>query len=294
MNRVKLVSGGVDSFIMSQQFEGKNVYVDFGQNYTKEEQQSLKDLGVDFETIKVDSIFKETEIFINCRNLCLACLIAMTYNADEIYMAGLKDDNCVDKTEVEFDLMSRIISRYCNHPVKVISPYWNMTKGELVQSYPDKKRLLKTFSCYNPQNGKPCCDCPACLRRIIALETNFVDTGLELSDRVLKEYMSKIHTYDQDRISRFMFYLQKRKKIYAVDIDGVLCGENKEKLDLVDTDKLDGYVALYTSRLKCDRTDTEDWLQKNNIKYDMLFMNKLPYDLLLDDRCKKIGGIEKE
>lgn len=287
--RVNLVSGGIDSYIMSQEYHGTNVYVDFGQQYKNEEISALKNLGVDFDIIKLTSKFQMNGIFVNNRNLTLASVVSMVYSPDEIFMAGLKDDNCIDKTESEFERMSEIISRYSIKPVKVISPYWHKTKGDIIAGFKDKQSLLKTFSCYNPINSKPCGNCPACLRKVIALETNGVNTGIKLSDNIIKEYLQKIHKYDQDRISRFFIYLNKISKVYAVDIDGVLCKEeNKpyaEREFLTDINQK-GYKVLYTSRLEMDRQVTEEWLKKHKIKYDALIMNKLPYSVLIDDRAK--------
>ena len=295
MKVVKLVSGGIDSSIMAKEYEGINLYVDFGQKYAKEEIEALKKQKIKIDIIKINSKNKiKNNIYIPDRNLFLATIAELYYNADVIMMAGLKDDNCVDKNKTEFELMSYIISRYANKEVKVVSPYWNKTKGQLIQEYKyDKKNLLKTFSCYSPKNNKPCGNCPACLRRVIALETNNIKTGIKLSDNIINEYIKKIYKYDNDRISRFFLYIKKYKKVYAIDIDGVLC-KNDNNLDFKNKIKKefkmpkDGYIILYTSRLEIDREVTEKWLKDNKIKYNVIIFNKLPYDTLYDDNVIRI------
>lgn len=298
MKRVKLISGGVDSYIMSQEYDGVNLYIDFGQSYAKEEINALKNLGVEFDLITVDTKKSfDSQIYIPDRNLFLACLASLAYNPDEILLAGLRDDNCFDKTATEFEIMSAVISRYAQKKVTLRSPYFNQSKGEIIADYKgDKNKLKDTFSCYYPKDGKPCGDCPACLRKAVALETNFVDSGITLTDRIIKEYLNKIHTYDTDRISRFFIYLNKIKPVIAVDIDGVLCEEKndyasrKKIADTKDYINQDAYIVLYTSRLEIDRQVTKKWLDKNKIHYDALIMNKLPYTKLIDDRsyyCEK-------
>lgn len=289
---VKLVSGGVDSYIMSQEIDGINVYVDFGQPYAAEETRALHRLGVKFDIVKVSNSEMIEDGYIPCRNLFLASLVEMLYKADNIYLAGLKDDNCIDKTESEFATISDIISRYSGKRVNVTSPYWQKTKGDIIQSFAKKEHLSKTFSCYTPVDGKPCGDCPACLRRTIALETNGIDSGVILSDRILREYLSKIHTYDSDRISRFFIYLRKRCPVIALDIDGVLCHEsdgfdyqNRVPQTVDTSDFGNSYIVLYTARLESDREVTLKWLEEHGVKYDCLIMNKLPYSLLIDDRA---------
>lgn len=214
MQTVKLVSGGIDSYIMSQEYNGLNIYIDFGQKYAKHEIAALKDLGVDFETIVINSNYKEKEIFIPDRNLAMVSIVAMIYEPDVIMLAGLLDDNCVDKTPEAFNQMSEIISKFANKEIKVISPYFNLTKGQLIEQYSDKEKLKYTFSCYNPLSiHQPCGNCPACLRKAIALETNGVNCGYELTDKIVCEYFKKINQYNADRVERFFTYLEKSKPV---------------------------------------------------------------------------------
>lgn len=290
MKIVKLISGGIDSSIMAQEYAGINVYIDFGQKYAKEEKEALNKQGIKYDIIKVEGNFNNNDIFIPNRNLTLASLISTIYDPDIIMMAGLKDDNCIDKNIEAFQDMSNVISKFTNKQVKIISPYFNKTKGEIIQQFKNKQSLINTFSCYKPIDNKPCGDCPACLRRVIALETNGIKTGIKLSDKILNKYISKIYTYEPDRISRFFIYLKQYKKVNAVDIDGILCEDKQQyskrkplKKNINKINKLDGYIVLYTSRLEIDRDITIKWLKKNKVKYHSLIMNKLPYSLLIDD-----------
>lgn len=298
MRAVNLVSGGVDSYIMSQEYAGTNVYVDFGQKYAAEEMAALDRLGVSYEAV---SISKQGvgfgDIFIPARNLMLASVAVALFDADVVRMAGLRDDNCIDKTEAEFKAMSEILSRQSGHEVTVMSPYWKKSKGEIIHSFGGNRESLKdTFSCYEPVDGHQCGDCPACLRKAIALETNGIEVGYEVSDDVINEYMQKIHTYDQDRISRFFIYLKQRGiPVHAVDIDGVLCFEGgryedrkRREFDMPS----DGVVVLYTARLECDRELTERWLANNGFKYDALIMHKLPYTDMVDDNARGLTCTE--
>lgn len=295
MKIIKLVSGGVDSSIMAKSYEGKNVYVDFGQKYARFEKEALHRLGIEFDQIIINSAFKDDKIYIPDRNLMMATLITTIYNPDVIMIAGLKDDRCIDKNEEAFNRMSSIISQFTDHPVKVISPYFNLTKGEIVYNFPDKAILSNTFSCYNPsKNGKPCGNCPACLRKAVALETNGISCGFTVSEEIITEYLHKIHTYDPDRISRFLIYLKSRKPVYAIDIDGVLCEDRgaysdrkpiKTAIDALRN--IDGYIMLYTARLEIDRLATEKWLSDNLVPYDLLIMNKIPYSAIVDDKSRK-------
>lgn len=198
--RVKLVSGGVDSYIVSQEFDGLNVYVDFGQPYVKEELETLKKLNVEFDLIKIDSKFDSGEdSYINDRNLFLASLICLVYAPDEIMLGGTKDDCYADNTPKEYKKIEKLVSRYCSHPVKVVSPFWKKSKPDIVREFAKKEELKNTFSCYHPKNSKPCGDCIACLRRAIALENNGVDSGVKISDDVISRYIEKGITKNQKK-----------------------------------------------------------------------------------------------
>lgn len=296
MTTVKLVSGGIDSYIMSQQYDGINVYINFGQTYASYEINALKKLQVDFDIIKIESKFQEKDIYISNRNLMFASIVTLTYEPDIIMMAGLKDDNCKDKSPEAFVEMSNIISKYANKPVKIISPYFNKSKGDIIQEFTQKEKLLDTFSCYNPkEDGTHCGNCPACLRKAIALETNGIKCNYIVQQNIINTYLKKIHTYSQDRISRFFIWLSYRAKVQAIDIDGILCEETGPYKDRKPIEKniqyinqLNSYIVLYTARLETDRTITEQWLRDHHVKYDALIMNKLPYSILIDDKTKII------
>lgn len=296
MKKVNLISGGIDSTIMALIYtDALNVFIDYGQKYAEEEKRAILDMKIPFEVIKIN-LQLEDNIYIWNRNLTLASIVAMKYHATEIKIAGLKDDNCKDKTEAEFERMSELISRYCDEKIKIISPFWNYTKGEIIQMFLETNNgavLEKTFSCYNPKSGKPCNDCPACLRRTMALETNGIKCP-PLSKAIINSYLKKIHTYDEDRISRFLIYLKQRIDIIAIDIDGIICEEAdvnyrnrlpiKENIDKINDLFLSNIIILYTARLSIDRKLTEDYLAAVGLNYHALITNKLPYNYIIDDR----------
>ncbi len=299
MNTVKLVSGGIDSYIMSQEFEGTNVYIDFGQKYAEMEKRALKSLCVPFDEISVNSKFKDGEIYIPDRNLTFASLVAMIYNPDRIMLAGLADDNCEDKNPEAFRIMSNTISQFAGKRIEVESPYFGLTKGELVYRFLDKDKLIKamnlrkTFSCYKPNaDGRPCGNCPACLRKAIALETNGVRCEYSVNFDIVREYLKKIHTYQPDRISRFFIWLKQYYDVNAVDIDGVICQETGRyedrkplKRNIEAVNNLPGIIVLYSARLEIDRDVTETWLRQHEVRYDALILGKMPYSVLYDDHA---------
>ena len=89
--------------------------------------------------------------------------------------------------------------------------------------------------------------------------------------------------------------------IIAVDIDNTLCEpvfsskDNQSCLkvksypnivQLVKDLKSKGHtIILFTHRHSCTYKATKQWLKDNNIPYDKLIMNKIKYDLLIDDKA---------
>lgn len=296
MKEIVLISGGLDSTILAfQKKDAIRLFIDYGQDYKKEEERAIKEIFGEYEKIKVETAKRFENIFIPNRNLTLASLAATYYNPDVIYMAGLKDDYVVDKTPEAFKKMSEILSEFCDKKIEVISPFWYMTKGEMVERYlrngGDPSILTKVYSCYKGIQGG-CNDCPACFRKFAALESNGIPQ-VKPSWRITEEYLRKIHKYDSNRISRTLIALGKHYNIQAVDIDGILCDESgayetrqpkKDKIEKLN--ELEGIIVLFTARLETDRQKTEKWLKKNDVRYHSLIMEKIPYHSFIDDRAK--------
>jgi uncharacterized HAD superfamily protein len=95
---------------------------------------------------------------------------------------------------------------------------------------------------------------------------------------------------------------QKERKVYAVDIDGVLCKERRKGWLSYSTAKPiwkniskvnrlfdEGHIILiYTARLECDREVTEQWLRENKVKYTALILGKLRADYYIDDKNEQL------
>jgi len=84
---------------------------------------------------------------------------------------------------------------------------------------------------------------------------------------------------------------------YVIDIDGILCekkGPYKDRIPIKNNIKKvnrifnrGGLIILYTSRYNLDRQITEEWLDKNKVKFNILLMGKIKYDVWIDDKSKK-------
>lgn len=291
---VFLVSGGVDSTIGSfLNPNAKPVFVDYGQQYSEIESNTASSIfGKKLNKIIINpSNNLPYETFIPCRNLMLSTLVATRYYPDVIWMAGLEDDNVVDKNIYAFADISNLISKYANKTIEVKSPFWEMTKGEIVEQFLNKNNnakeiLYKTVSCYSPQGN--CGECDACFRKFVAFTSNFLECKRP-AKHLCEKYLEKLHTYHPNRILRT---LQAMKKVYnkviAFDFDGTLYKSPQEK-DIQATLKKsydDGYcIIIYTSRPRSDRDFVLEEINKMELEYHALITDKIFYDQLYDDKA---------
>ena len=95
-----------------------------------------------------------------------------------------------------------------------------------------------------------------------------------------------------------------KNKVIAVDMDGCLCEEKKTfekslaepKQDIINIINLlynSNTIVIYTARSWLEYKMTEDWLKKNNVKYNFLVCGKYPYDVLIDDRVLNVEDVDK-
>ena len=88
--------------------------------------------------------------------------------------------------------------------------------------------------------------------------------------------------------------------IYAVDIDGTLCVEQKEfwnydkaqpipeTIEKINKLFEDGHtIIIHTSRFEEDRVATTKWLHKHGVKYHRLITGKFRADIYVDSNAKR-------
>lgn len=217
---ILLFSGGIDSFV-AWHFLNKprTVYFDVRSRYSEKEKAVV--LGLIPSTI-VDSSLNlgDREVgekaYIPFRNLLLACQ-AVKYS-DTIVIAGLKDDQVSDKNEQMFFRFSDLMSDLEGRHIRVISPFWQMTKAQVVrwflQNNGTPESLLRTISCYSPEPGVTYCGkCPSCFRKWCAL----IDNGIELPfhNKELQEAYRRAALagkYDPERNASILRSLERGKQ----------------------------------------------------------------------------------
>lgn len=184
--RVLLYSGGLDSWLIDKLWKPDvKLYIDMNTKYSKEEISHLPD-DVIVEKLDLGKWEREDAI-IPLRNLYLI-MLATNYG-DVICTGSLAGDRSLDKSFTFYDKTEDMVN-YLYSPqwwipegrkIEIERKYKYLTKAELLKLYLDEggdieKAWNETFSCYHPQEGKPCEVCKPCERKFITFaEFGYVD-----------------------------------------------------------------------------------------------------------------------
>lgn len=186
---ILLFSAGLDSFPAWYHLgRPPCLYLDLGHRYAAQERAAIAELaeacGMQVEISDELRLgrWEREDAIIPLRNAHLAMLAAQ--RADTVWCIGVKGDNTLDKSPAAFTGMSRFISGLTGRTVRVGSPFWSMTKTEIVAWYLAQglpvEYLLLTFSCGRDDGVRTHCGaCSSCLRRWTSLVNNDVEAPFD-------------------------------------------------------------------------------------------------------------------
>jgi 7-cyano-7-deazaguanine synthase in queuosine biosynthesis len=292
---ILLFSGGMDSFIAWHYLDKpQTLYIDLGTPYAQKEIKVVKEL-VPTTIIENCLDLKSRQIgdyFIPYRNLYFA-MLANKYS-NNIVMAGLKDDGIEDKNEAIFAEWSVMLSKMIKTEVTVMSPFWQMTKEDIVKWYIDNvgdtETLRKTVSCYSEEDTNYCGRCRSCFKKWAPFWNNNIrfpyhnktlmlmyykkDYALKEKEISMKKAIEEFwEIYPDERIQNICVDLEKDLVVEKSDILPIIHRTpNKFLVGRLDKAWIDGdYILLYVSRKSDEElSEIREWLSKHNIKYDRI------------------------
>lgn len=185
-NHVLMFSGGLDSYLallslLDNGIDPKLVYVEHGSRNNDGQLSQAKKLAEKHgkELIIDRSLslghLEEASAFIPNRNGFLAYIGALY--GDNIWFAIMDGEQTyTDCRQDTFMAISLSLSLLSGKPVVVDSPFWDLTKAEVISSlktghHPD---LLDTYSCHRGGDTH-CGECTACFRRFVAFQLNGIE-----------------------------------------------------------------------------------------------------------------------
>lgn len=213
MNDVLLYSGGMDSYIAWHYLrKPKTIYVNLGHRYVDKELDAIALTIPDTVVLLCDWVgqHEQPDAFIPSRNLLLATA-ASILGYDEIYLIAQKDEmSLADRSQPFFEQTSSLLSMLLEKKVRVSTPFAEVDKTDMVQWYVDNDldvtQLLQTVGCYRSTSGH-CGNCPACLRRWVALMNNDIHPGYDLHPEILNIYKTNLKSYSIKRQTRMKKWL---------------------------------------------------------------------------------------
>jgi hypothetical protein len=276
------MSGGMDSFI-AYHYLGKpqTVYFDLGTPYAQKEIKVIKQLVPD-TIIETCLNLKDRQIgdyFIPYRNMYFA-MLANKYS-DEIVMAGLKDDGIEDKNEAIFAEWSLLLSKMINRNVVVRSPFWEMTKEDIVSWYisegHDVELLKKTVSCYSEEDTNYCGKCRSCFKKWAPFWNNGIRFPYYNKSLMLMYYTKHYPLKEKEASMKIAIeeyweaYPEMKIQNICVDIDTIIFDIEYWAKKLSAHWEAGDFIMIVTSRkTKEELFNIHFWLDENNIKYHNL------------------------
>lgn len=205
-NHVLMFSGGLDSYLallalLDKGIKPKLVYSAHGSKNHFEQLHQAKILarkhGLEIivdETLNLGK-WEEENAFIPNRNGFLA-YVGSLYG-DNIYFAIMDgEQSYTDCRQETFLALSLSLTKLSGKPVVVDSPFWNLTKAEVIRRLDPKYYPLikQTYSCHKG-GSKHCGNCSACFRRACSFIVNGIEDKFEVNPfetGLAEEYLERV------------------------------------------------------------------------------------------------------
>lgn len=208
---VLLYSGGLDSFIAAALIRPDVLlHVDTGTAYGDVENDVLhvpEGMEGRLKTISFRNLAqweRPEDLILPGRNAHL--VLAGAHYGDTIMLGATAGDRTKDKDEAFAQSMTTVLQHMYSdqwwlpggRDVRVVLPIKSKTKRQLVRDYKDAGYSLddlvnSTFSCYYPQDGKPCAECKPCVRKWVSLWAEEINPGFDSLDYAKKVRIQMDH-----------------------------------------------------------------------------------------------------
>ena len=234
---ILLFSGGMDSVIFDHLLQPDILlYLPTGSKYEDIETKKMLDLTskgyvdgsklVMLPDVLNLSQFERDDAIVPNRNAFLL-LFASLYG-ETLILGSVQGDRSYDKDEIFYGKMEALLNHMWKEQhwteersFKVISPYKNTTKTQLIKDYladgGKPEVLLESYSCYSGDE-QPCGWCKPCFRKWISLHNNKI---------VIPENYYKNNPWDAPWLSELLPLVMKCKYRCSEDLDWCVALQDK-------------------------------------------------------------------
>lgn len=313
MRKVLLYSGGMDSWLIDKLWKpDKKIFFDIGTANSNFELVRVQE-DKDVEILKLPlSRFEQAEnnYFLPLRNLHFVVYAA--HFGDTICLGATGSSTHRDKNEVfaklTEDLVNYLLEEGNNkyYPVKVVMPFRNMTKTEILAEYlrngGDIDRCYReTFSCYNPNNdGTPCMNCTSCLSKFTA----FYNNGYKFDDETIEKFITGVLSNPGSKTDSLNLALKLKygNKVICVDFDNTITTSSRAPItgelrtgckEWLCKLKNSGYrIILFTARVGIDFYNCIELCNLWKLPIDE-FIQKPYASAYIDDKAIKFNTWEE-
>lgn len=263
---IVLFSGGIDStaatlLALEKGMNPLLLWIGFGQKNEKEEFEAIKLVSKKIKknvailriNLKdyIDAGWKDWDFIIPARNFIFASVAASIlgnsikkegYIFMSVHKEEIKNSN-TDKSSIFFNKCSQIFSNYYHKNILVTTPFYDVTKVEILNYW--KRKWINQFSitpyetitCYY---GNNCGKCNACYKRTLALvaagfnvDPNLKkDIFLDEEKIIRSSFIKRMKTFSNERKYEYIIALLKMKDRVPLDIKNYLSKLSNREIGL--------------------------------------------------------------
>ena len=194
MHSIVLLSGGMDSLITHKLFRPNDtpVFVHTGSRYAAHDLRRARKFAPDLVEVRLPALREEASGVVPHRNILLLALVANLLDAEQVAVSSPRGELIWDQQTAFHRAAERVL-----RGVTIINPLRKYTKAQAVHAWLRKRsahELLRSRSCYASSDGQ-CGQCPACVKRWIALRLNGLEEHYTHDPRVYARELARSGTW---------------------------------------------------------------------------------------------------
>lgn len=195
MAQIILLSGGMDSLISHRLFYpfAQPVFVDTGSRYADHDLELAVQQVPRVEVLHIPRLTEWANGVVPYRNALLLAYVANRTGASDLIVSAPRGELIWDQQPAFHKAMGKVL-----RDVAILNPLRHLTKTQAVAAWLARgyraDELLASRSCYSASAGH-CGQCPACVKRWVALKNNGLSEKYDADVRQHATHLAKLGTW---------------------------------------------------------------------------------------------------